>query len=318
MTEVNDFVELVDRIWEMKDLGTDPKVYLGLEFHVDSDGDVGITQKRMIDEMISKFNMKGCQITNTPHHGKRLVKPNTPNMTLPVRSLLGGLIYLGKGSKPEICYDIFAIARYMQCYDETIMEAGKRVLRYLKGVKDVPLSIKARKTSRIIEVWTDSDHVGDKGSTCKSVSGYVVTVFGVPVAWGSNANYATANDPTEAETVALHLGVKKAIAIAKILIDTHVIAESELVIHLNADNQGAGKSLSNIMGTSGVRHIRIKISWIRDLVEDRVLQLHDVRSRDNPADIFTKPLTGLPFRDHACFLNPNLRNQFRGKEIEAG
>lgn len=306
--EVEEVYSIISQVWESKDLGVDPSDYLGLEFQVDKDGDVGITQERLIDEMLEQFNMKDDPVTRCPHESTRLQEPveDNPDMSFPLRSLVGGCLFASRGACPQIGYDVYALSRHLNKYDGKIAEAGKRLLRYLKGVKNIPFPIKATKTDRIIEVWADSDHLGEKGNKCKSVSGYVIKVLGVPVACGSKANYSACVEASEAELVALHHALKKAVHFAKLLVDIKFIPEELAEIWIKEDNQGAIKALENSLGTSGLKHIRVKLRWMQDWMEDEIMHVEFCPTKSQLADMYTKPVPGPQFYTQAGQINPNL------------
>ena len=132
------------------------------------------------------------------------------------------------------------------------------------------------------------------------------------VALQSKVSHSTCSSATDAELIGLEIALKKALSIGKLLVDTKVIQEKDLKIVLREDNQGAIKSLKNRLGTSGIRHLRIKLKWIRELIQDGIVTLEDTRSDDNWADIFTKPLPGPAFRKHAITINPNLKKLWVG------
>jgi hypothetical protein len=66
---------------------------------------------------------------------------------------------------------------------------------------------------------------------------------------------------------------------------------------LYADNQPAIKTITgdNIQKTSSRRHIRIRFHHVRDEWQQGNIRIEYVQSKQNLADIFTKPLQGREF-----------------------
>jgi hypothetical protein len=73
--------------------------------------------------------------------------------------------------------------------------AAKSLLRYLSGTQGTKLCLSKAKNE--IEVVTDADFANDRADS-KSVSGFVVFLFGAPVAWGSNKETVVAQSSTAA------------------------------------------------------------------------------------------------------------------------
>ena len=66
-------------------------------------------------------------------------------------------------------------------------------------------------------------------------------------------------------------------------------------IPLHCDNKSAVKIANNPVQHSRTKHIDIRHHFLRDHVAMNDITLCGVRSEDQLADIFTKPLDGAPF-----------------------
>ena len=64
------------------------------------------------------------------------------------------------------------------------------------------------------------------------------------------------------------------------------------------DNQGCIALAKNFMVTKRSKHIRIKYHYVRQQVEDNVISLEYVNTRQNIADLFTKILPECDFSRH--------------------
>ena len=60
----------------------------------------------------------------------------TSDMTLPYRSLVGSLMFLGTQTRPDVAYSVGMLARHSDNYQQEHFKAAKRVLRYLVTTKD--------------------------------------------------------------------------------------------------------------------------------------------------------------------------------------
>ena len=97
----------------MSDLGL-LKQFLGLEIEKNSDG-IMVTHSKYISELLFKFNMAECMPTPFPFlSGISLEEgKSTPPMDCTIyRQLIGSLLYLTY-SRPDICYAVNVVSRYM-------------------------------------------------------------------------------------------------------------------------------------------------------------------------------------------------------------
>ena len=63
----------------------------------------------------------------------RLVKGGTKMESIPYRSILGSIMYLMVGTRPDIAFAVSELSKCMESPTEDHCIAIKRVLRYLKG-----------------------------------------------------------------------------------------------------------------------------------------------------------------------------------------
>ena len=98
--------------------------------------------------LLARWHMTDCNPTKTPCSGKLdevLIPlqnvPATPDPALlrDYKELIGSLLFLQTGTVPEISWIVSVLARYMTTAGEPHMAAGKKILRYLKSRKTVPI-----------------------------------------------------------------------------------------------------------------------------------------------------------------------------------
>lgn len=93
--------------FEVKNLG-DAKYCLGLEFTRNKDG-ITITQKAYIKDVLEKFGILNCNSVSTPMDPSvDLSKAETTSKKkdLPYRELVGALMYLFIGTRPDIPHSV--------------------------------------------------------------------------------------------------------------------------------------------------------------------------------------------------------------------
>ena len=62
------------------------------------------------------------------------------------------------------------------------------------------------------------------------------------------------------------------------------------------DNQSSIHLTKNQMFHERTKHIDIKLHFIRDVVSQGIVSVEKVHTDDNPADMLTKPVTGIKFK----------------------
>jgi hypothetical protein len=73
-------------------------------------------------------------------------------------SIIGSCMYLGICTRPDLTYPVSYILQFLAAPSKSHIRAAKRVLRYIKGTKDLQLSFPRSDASEItLEGYTDFD-----------------------------------------------------------------------------------------------------------------------------------------------------------------
>ena len=158
----------------MKDLGV-LHWFLGTEFKC-SNNEIEISQTRYIRKLLARFGMEYCKPKSTPSvlGLDTIIDANSPELddSNLCRQIVGSLIYVMTGTRPDLCYIVTKLSQYMSKPTETHLNAAKYVLRYLKGTLD--RSLKFRKSESPLELIGFSD--SDWGPTSEIGRAFLVTV----------------------------------------------------------------------------------------------------------------------------------------------
>ena len=85
------------------------------------------------------------------------------------KRLVGSLMYL-IATRLDIMYGVSLILRFMESPKDSHWKAGKRIMRYVSGTKDIGIMYSTSETFKLIG-YTDSDNRGSTDDR-KSTSGY--------------------------------------------------------------------------------------------------------------------------------------------------
>ena len=142
--------------------------------------------------------------------------------------------------------------------------------------------------------YVDSDWAGDI-SDRKSVSGYIIKVFGNTITWITRKQNCVALSSTEAELVALCLAVQDCLFFKKLLCDMNVNVNTFKIFE---DNQGCISLIKNPGNNKRVKHIDLKYNFICEHLNSKTIILEYISTKLQQADLLTKGLHRLQFYDN--------------------
>ncbi|GKD01533.1 hypothetical protein Tco_1171807 [Tanacetum coccineum] len=191
------------------------------------------------------------------------------------RGMVGSLMYL-TASRPDLVFTVCMCARYQAKPTKKHLEAIKRVFRFLRGTINRGLWY-PKDTAMALTAYADADHAG----------------------WSSKKQKNTAISTTEAEYIAMYR------CCAQILWMRSQLTDYGFAFHkipLYCDNRSAIALCCNNVQHYRSKHIDICHHFIREQVENGVVELYFVTMDYQLANIFTKALP----RERFEFLLPPL------------
>lgn len=291
--------------FDMKDLGI-VKDYLGIEVKRDVEN-LELSQMKYLVRVLDRFGMSHCKPMSTPMdkniNVREFVEPcNDVVQENMCRQITGCLMYAVSGTRPDLCYSVSLLSRYQSSGNEAVLEALKRVLRYVKGTLNLKLVYKRKSLSElnVLSGCVDANWAGDDIYR-KSTSGFCLRLCECIVMWGSKKQSCVSLSSTEAEYVALCEAAMEACWLRKLVFDFEIINNIGQFI-LYEDNQSCIQ-VAKTTDVKRLKHIDTKYHFVREMVKSDVIKLCFVKSQDQVADIFTKSLgkeTFLCFRDKLC------------------
>lgn len=102
------------------------------------------------------------------------------------------LLYLVKHSRPDIANPVRELSKVLDGATQKAFKELHRVIKYVLDTKTWGLKFKPTLDSDSLDLvcFCDSDYAGDP-DVCKSVTGYILYVQGVPLCWRSKAQKKT-------------------------------------------------------------------------------------------------------------------------------
>lgn len=284
---IEKFKSAISNRFKMKDLGCLHRI-LGMEIKRNrAKRELFITQKAYIETLLKRFQMDACKAVGTPAEGylprDKEAGPNREYMRL-----VGSLLYAAIVSRPDISFAVQVLSRHLQGSNEEHFTAGKRVLRYLQGTKEIGLkysNIGSMSTTLI--GYADADWGGDR-DTRRSVTAYAFKLGGAAISWGSKLQSTVALSSCEAEYMSASAAVQDAIHLRLLLKSLGFEQAGHTVIY--EDNQGCIGMSENPILHKRSKHIDIRYHFIRECVSKGIVKLVYVETKRQLADLLTKPL----------------------------
>lgn len=300
---LREIIQLIKNEYETRDLG-EITYALGVKIQRNELGDIQLSQKAYIESMLSKFGLEECRTTATPlEHGLRMSKEDGPKspteieeMTkVPYRQLIGSLMHLALYTRPDIMYAVTKLSQYNTNPGRIHWAQAKHILRYLSGTKDYALQYRASQ-GPTIQIYSDADWAGDLDDR-HSYSGMVVTMGQNVIHWKSMKQKSITTSSMEAEYVALSLGVREAMWIQMFIAELNMSDLFPQSCELRCDNRAAMDFSKNRIEKGQTKHIDIAHHLVREKLDEGSITLSYIASKDNPADIMTKPLRRIIHRE---------------------
>lgn len=300
--QINALKMKLNENFKMKDLGNVSN-YLGLHIvQKKEEGIIEIDQKAYLLSILQRFKMSDCKSISTPldMNFKGLKsKLIDKKWETPCRKLIGCLMYAVIGSRPDLCISVNILSRFQNKPNEELWKNLKRILRFIQGTIDLKLVYKRNSSAPILQGYVDADWAPEH-SERKSTSGYVFKVFGATISWNSCKQQTVALSSTEAEYVALSVGISEACWIRNIIKDLHIpLQEATTILE---DNQAAIRVAKNPENHRRLKHVDTKYHFIRDKITSGEIDVKYVCTSDQLADGLTKSLGMSALKKMQCSL----------------
>ena len=200
--------------------------------------------------------------------------------------IIGRLQYLSLIS-PDISFAVNKLSQFMHKPTTNHWTTTKRLLRYLK--QTIFHGIQIHKVGLpILRTYSDADWAGNVDDRT-STSAYISFLGSNPISSSSKKQRTIARSTIEAEYRALANAASETMWLSTLLKElAFPVTESPQLL---CDNLGATHLSFNPVNHSRMKHIKIDLHFMRDLVHKGSLQVKHVHIQDQIADLLTKPLS---------------------------
>lgn len=315
----------LNKTWKITDEGVLNR-FLGVHFERSADGwEWKATMATYIDRIVERFGLKDSRRADTPMEAgfvlteEDFLEEPTPEMIHEMRSLIGSIGYCATAVRFDVSYAVSVLSRHLVKPCKKVIDAAKRVIRYLDATKD--FSIKWWASDRDVGEGmnntlfgaTDASYAMDPISR-KSHGGYINFINHGAVSWKSGLQPIVTLSSCEAEYVALCAAVCEVKYIRSLMRDLGYAQRDASIIW--EDNKAAILIAENECSSAGrSKHIDVKFKFVAQAIADGVVRVRYISTNLNFADLFTKPLVRDVFNRLVKLCIEDKHEHFRSIEV---
>ncbi|KAH9102592.1 hypothetical protein LEN26_015516 [Aphanomyces euteiches] len=249
---------------------------------------IHIRQEKFVLELLDRFHMTNCHPIQTPQVNGAVTTTDlaVDTRNVPYQNLIGALQYLVSATRPDIANTVRFLASHNHNHTQTHWRMAKRVLQYLKANASLGLTFDGTK-STIPQAFSDADFANDLNDS-KSISGIVITLASAAVHFSSKKQSMVGHSTTEVEFIAAAEAAKSIVWLMELLHELKYDIEQSIPLHV--DNQSAIQVARRSTAHDRTKHIRLRFHFIKDLVDEGMIELRYINTEEQVADILTKSI----------------------------
>eukprot|EP00253_Pinus_taeda_P014918 PITA_14918 len=282
----HEFAQNMSKAFEMSMI-VELSYFLGLQVSQTTAG-MFISQAKYLKGMLKRYEMQECAPMSTPMTTDcKLSKDDeSPSVDATLYGLIiGALLYLTV-IRPDIMQVVGMVGRFQSVAKQSYLLAMKRILKYLKGTLDFGLWY-PKSTTPTVTSYTDVDGGGSVDDR-KSTSGNAFFMGDCLVSWLSKKQSSISLSTTEAKYINTANCCTQILWMKEALKDVNIETKQRITIY--CDNTSAITLSKNPVMHSKTKHIPIKYHFLHEQVVEQNIKLEYINTKEQIADIFTKPL----------------------------
>ena len=269
------------------------KKFVGLEF--DMKDDLFLHQESMIKKLEEEYNVNTIQKTPMIENLKWKKSSKELENIRSLQKLIGELSYIGNLSRPDVTFAINKISRVLHKPTKETYEAAKRVLSYLCNTSELAIKVcNWDKEKWELILFCDSSFADNVDDKYKSTAGNICYLNGTPISWKSKKLKWVCTSSSESEYMSCYFGIRNAMKIAFDLEEIYGKKVWPIKVYIN--NMAVLQVIKKTSGTTLTKHMALKYLKVQEWYSDGYIHLDHVPSKYNIADLFTKPLGEIAFK----------------------
>ena len=288
---------------------------MGVNIKRIKDGSIKLSQRALIDTIIQDTDLNDSKVKAVPakvneHLHAHLDKPHFL-LNFNNQSMIGKLNYLAQTTRPDIMYATHQLTKYSLNPCKPHVEAALYLVRYLKKSCNIRICFRPD-PDKGFECFCDADFSGlwnkqfarHNPSTAKSRSGWVVFYAGCPIIWASKLQTQVALSTTEAEYITMLQSLCDILPIMFLIQEMKekgfqvICMQPYVYCKVFEDNSGALELARLPKLRPRTKHINVCYHHFREHVQNGLINIFPVGTKDQTADVLTKALPQNDFQRH--------------------
>jgi len=297
-TIVNEFMEAFLTYVHKAVLYHDVKLYLGLDITRSNDGSyIYVSQERYIDEHYSE----DTRVYKTPMPTKIDLRAATPNVNnASLLPLTGELRYLADRTRADILVALGEVSTGGATHpSDDHVATAERIKCYLTNTKHYKVRFGGNEPVHLFG-YCDAAYIAI--GNCKSRLGscLFLNYDSGAISTVSRNDTTVSHSSTEAEIKAIDMICREIVYVRSLL--AFMGYEQTKPTKVFVDNRSAIELCRTLKVSHKVRHVNVRIHYIRELINARIIELVFIPSEFNVADVLTKALHSTPHERHTKVL----------------
>ncbi|MBW0547432.1 hypothetical protein O181_087147 [Austropuccinia psidii MF-1] len=232
-----------------------------------------LSQELYINNLLASFGMQDCKSASTLQvPGSRLLPradTNAPAASINYPRAIDLLNYLVTCTRPDLAYSASCLAQFLNNPRSEHETTFKHVLRYLSGTQTWGISLGELGDNSVVTAYCDSDWGSNFDSRMLFLSPQLKRNTGQDVCW-----------------------------LLELVSDFGLDVKAKLL----CDNQGAIALLKNPLYQHQTQHIKLRLHWCRQLLNEGDISVEYVVTNLMVADVLTKSLSCVFHQTHCAAL----------------
>ena len=315
----NELERAFKKHFKMKILGS-IKHILGMDVYNNLDEHkVFISQRQYIADSVKRYSKYNLRAFSTPIDNRQpYMKSQCPEagspeatrmLQMPYRELVGTLLWIANGTRPDIAFAVTTLAKYTSNPGEIHWQALLRVLGYLQVTihhcicytrneeQDNGITVSGHARGILpsmsdFKCYVDASYAGDE-DTRRSTTGYMFKICGGPVSWQSRMQTSVALSSMESEYMAASAAAQEALWLNRLLQQLGLRTPTPTVLY--EDNKAAILFADHPGDHRRSKHIDTRRHFVRETVVNGEIALVYIPTAEQQADGLTK---ALPLQTH--------------------
>ena len=208
-------------------------------------------------------------------------------------------MYLANYTRPDISFSVNLLARYSSAPTKRHWNGIKHVLRYLRGTCDMGLFYSKTLEPQLFG-YADAGYLSDPHKA-RSQTGYIFTYGNTAISWRSVKQTMVATSSNHSEILAMHEASRECVWLRFVI--QHIRESCGLSSIKNEPTVLYEDNAACIAQVKGgyikgdrTKHISPKFFYTHELQSSGEINVQQIRSNDNLADLFTKALPTATFK----------------------